>query len=178
MNQTYNLTATNGGNNYTLQLSFVPGAQSTFNGTSAFTRTETLNISVNGTLANNLIATDYFTISPYINIGSVNQSSGQVEVYANQTALPQLATVGQSGAFNTFTIYTDNTLATVYATGTDTWALNADTATTAFACVDETINYAAGGTDTESDCYQMDERGNVLSLQITLLVNGVTLTFK
>lgn len=178
MNQTYNLSATNGGNNYTLQLSYVPGAQATFNGQPAFTATETFNLSENGTLLTNVISINYFTISPYTNVGGVNQSSGQVAVYANQKALPQLATVGQSGALDTFTIYTDNTGTTVYATGTQTWSLEADTSTTALGCLDETVNLSAGGTDTESDCYQMDERGNVLSLQITLLVNGVTLNFQ
>lgn len=180
MNHSYNLSASSGGNKYTLQVSVVPGAGGSFNGQSALSNTLSLNISENGTLISNDISTDYFIISPYTPLGAFDQSNGQMIVFANQTALPDLATVGESGPLDTFTTYSKDTGSgtTVYATGTETWTLDADTSTSALGCVDLTENLSAGGTVTDSTCYQLDERGNVLSMQITITENGVTLNFQ
>jgi len=176
MNESFNLSASNGGNNYTLTLSWVPGAQSSFDGVSSFTSTRTVTISENGILVASDVQTGYFTISPFKPLGAVD-TNGQVTVDANQVVLPDLATVGQSGAVDTYTIYTDNTRTTVYGNGTDTWALNADTSTTAFFCAN-TVGTTNGSPFTESDCYQTDENGNILSVTATLTENGITLNFK
>lgn len=174
----YNLSATDSkGNNWTLALAFVPGSESSFDSEAALTAQETTTISVNGTLANNDVTTMYFNIGPFTHVGGVDQN-GEVTVFANQTALPQLATVGQSGAFDTFTVYTDNTRATVYATGTETWALNQLTSDTASFCFNIVDDFASGTTTTQSTCYQIDERGDALGLQLNLDVNGTVLDFQ
>jgi len=176
MNHNYNLSATSGGNTFTLQISFVPGAQSTFDGMAALTSTETITLYENSVSQGTDTVTFYFTISPYTQLGGIS-TNGEVEVDANQMSLPDLATVGQTGPFDTYTTYTDNTRTTVYETATVTWSLEADTATSALGC----LNYTGtmnGSPFSESDCYQIDENGNVLSIQITLNEGGTTLVFK
>lgn len=180
MNETFNLTATSGADTYTLQITLVPGQLSTFGGVSAFTATKTVSLSENGNPVSNDVQTEYFTTSPYTLLGA-DDSNGQVTVYANQKAISDTATTGQSGPFNTYTTYTDNTQTTVYATGTTTWSLEGDAsqvdADLALACMDTTgtVNNAAFS---ESDCYLVDLFGSVLTLQVTMTVNGQTLVFQ
>jgi hypothetical protein len=176
MNHNYNLTATSGSNTFALQIDFAPGTQSTFDGMAALTSTETITLYENGVSQGTNTGTFYFTISPYTQIGGIF-TNGEVEVDANQMALPDLATVGQTGPFDTYITYTDNTKTTVYETATVTWSLETDTVTSALAC----LNYEgtmSGSPFSESDCYQIDENGNVLSIQITLNEGGGTLVFK
>ncbi|HVC28217.1 MAG TPA: hypothetical protein VNF48_01560, partial [Gammaproteobacteria bacterium] len=134
MNQDYNLTATIGSNTYTLLITYVPGAMSTFNGQPAYTATLTSILSEDGVLITSNVETEYFTISPYFPLGAIN-ANGRVTVNTNQTPLPVYATEGQSNLYDTNTTYTDNTLTTVYSIASSTWSLSPDTSTTAFSCI-------------------------------------------
>jgi hypothetical protein len=179
MYQDFNLTATSGSNTYTLQISSIPGNMATFNGVFAFTTTNTRTLSENGTNLSTDVQTQYFTISPYTPLGS-SDTNGQVTEYANQIALPELATVGQSGSFARYTTYTDSTKNTVYATATIKWSMETDPTqidtTVAFACL-KYVGTLNGAANTETDCYLIDQNGNVLTVQVTMVVNGVTLIF-
>ncbi len=177
MNQSYNLTSTLNNNTYTLQITYVPGAMSSFNGQPAYTAKVTTVLSEDSVLITNNVQTDYFTISPYFPLGSIN-ANGQVTVDTNQTPLPVYATVGQTNLYDTSTTYTDNTLTTIYSVASSTWSLSQDTSTTAFSCINIVGTIIGIGATSESDCYQIDESGNVLSLQVFLLVNGTTLVFQ
>lgn len=177
MNQAYNLTSILGNNTYTLKVTYVPGAMSSFNGVPAYTATRTAVLSEDGVLITDDVETEYFTISPYFPLGAIN-TNGQVTVDTNQTPLPVFATEGQSNLYDTNTTYTDNTLTTIYSIASSTWSLSPDTSTTAFSCINMVGTIIGVGATSESDCYQIDESGNVLSLQVFLLVNGATLVFQ
>jgi hypothetical protein len=177
MNQTYNLTATIGNNTYALNITYAPGAMSSFNGQPAYAATLTSILSEDGVLITSNEQTEYFTISPYFPLGAIN-ANGQVTVDTNQTPLPAYATVGQTNLYDTSTTYTDNTLSTIYSVTSSTWSLSQDTSTTAFSCINTVGTIIGVGPTSESDCYQIDESGNVLSLQVYLLVNGQTLVFQ
>lgn len=177
MNQTYNLTSILGNNTYTLDVSYVPGSMSSFNGQPAFTATMTSVLSEDGVLITSSKQTEYFTISPYFPLGAIN-ANGQVTVATNQAPLPVYATVGQTNLYDTTTTYTDNTLTTIYSVASSTWSLSQDTSTTALSCINTVGTIIGVGSTSESDCYQIDKSGNVLSLQVFLLVNGTTLIFQ
>ncbi|MGH8312186.1 MAG: hypothetical protein ACRER9_02730 [Gammaproteobacteria bacterium] len=175
-NHNYNLTATNGGNTYTFQLSFTPGAMGSFLGQSAFTGTASATLSENGTVISNDIQTSYFLLGPFKPLGSVD-TNGNVYVASNQTALPDNATIGGSGAYGTVTVYSDSTLTTIIGTLTSTWALNAGSGSDAIGCLN-TVGTLNGVSETESDCYTLDANSNIIGLTITLDVNGTVLNFQ
>jgi hypothetical protein len=177
MNQSYNLSSVLGNNTFALQITYAPGSMSSFNGVPALTAKRTAVLSEDGVIITDDVQTEYFTISPYMPLGSID-TNGQVTVYTNQNALPTYATEGQSGLFNTSTTYTDNTLTTIYSISSSTWSLSSDTSTTVFGCVNTVGTIIGSGATSESDCYQIDDSGNVISLQVYLLVNGVTLLFQ
>lgn len=177
----FTLSATIGSNTETLQASFTLGAASTFGGQSASTLNQSVVISVNGVAGAALTTTSYFSTNPFKKLGGVVTSgslSRQYTVYANQQTLPTNATVGQSGSFDSYTAYTDSTMSTVYATGTDQWSLSTDTASTAWLCNIDTETIVGSAATPITNCYQIDASGNVLSQTVTFIINGSAVTFK
>lgn len=173
----YTLSASSSGNTYSVTLSQVPGSSAMCGTTKAHTTTVTVNISENGSLINNDTYTRYYLLSPFKLLCDYDATSGEVTIYANQKALPAAASLGDSGSFDTATIYYDTSLTTVFGTMTDTWTLNSGSGGNALFCADSVTN-SNNGSVSESDCYSLDASGNVLGLTVTLTTNGVTLNFQ
>ena len=186
-NHSYTLNATDAsGNNWQLQISSSPNAgTTTFNGTAnASSDTQTVNLFKNGAAVGNSVDTAYFTLNPYVRLGSVS-NSGVYEIDSNQAAFPMTLTVGQSGPVDSFTYYHDSTLTTVDATGVDTYSVKANNASTLLICaINDVQNVTAQGTtdgyvtETETDCYTDDASGNLSLSSVTVTGSGVTLTFQ
>jgi hypothetical protein len=85
---------------------------------------------------------------------------------------------GQSGSIDTETVYTDSTKTTTFATIVNTWSLQSASSSTAWFCANSVVTPVSGSPGSESDCYQIDQSGNVLSLKATVTVNGVTITLQ
>jgi len=79
---------------------------------------------------------------------------------------------------DTYTVYTDITKTTVYATGTDTWTLSADTATTAWGCDVNTQTQVGGSPVVSQTCFKIDTTGNLLAMKMILPINGTIITFQ
>jgi hypothetical protein len=173
----YTLSASSNGNTYSAQLSQVPGSSSSCGTTKTSTTTVTVNISENGTLVDNDTYTRYYVLNPYKILCDYDATSGDVTIYANQEALPTAASIGDTGSFDTATIYYDTSLTTVFGTMTDTWTLNSGSGGDALFCADSVSNTNDGDV-TESDCYSIDASGVVHGLTVKLLINGVTLNFQ
>jgi len=173
----YTLSAASNGNTYSAQLSQVPGSSSSCGTSKTSTTTVTVNISENGTLVDNDTYTRYYVLNPYKILCDYDATSGDVTIYANQEALPTAASIGDTGSFDTATIYYDTSLTTVFGTMTDTWTLNSGSGGNALFCADSVSN-TNNGDVTESDCYSIDAGGNVHGLTVKLLINGVTLNFQ
>lgn len=177
------ITATDSSNNtYTLNYSTTPGGASTFQGGAASTATTSSLLKKNGVLISSSSGTDYFQLSPFKPLGHVDATTNYATVVTSWTQLPATATVGQSGAFSTDTEYTSvgaiGTKGSVVDTATTTWSLEADTASTAWFCLNQTVVYTASTpTLTESECYKLDTSGNVLAVKITQSQGGVVLAF-
>jgi hypothetical protein len=172
--QGFTITATDAANNiYTLTYSFTPGAPSTFEGTPANTASTSALIKENGVVFSTGSSVSYFNVSPY-------RPLGEYVVHVPTAPLPVTAMVGQSGAVSTSTAYANATKASVIWHSTMTWSLEADTASTAWFCMNETTLYTDGVTPnfTESDCYRVDVSGNVLGVKATITQAGIVLSFK
>jgi hypothetical protein len=175
-NHNYILNATNGGNVYTLLLNTTAGGMGSFNGQVAYSATKTVTLSENGTVISNDVETGFFLLGPFEQLGAID-TNGQVTVDTHQVALPNDATVGQSGAYGTATIYTDSSLNTVYGSLTATWSLNSGSGSNAVTCLNS-VGTVGGISESESDCYTLDSSSNFTgTLTITLDVNGTILDF-
>jgi len=177
-NQNYGLEATdNNGNIYGVQLIYTVGAEQSFEGTAALTTLRGFALFENDNPVSADSKLKFYLTSPYTQIGDVDQVNGQYTVYAHQTPLPTLASVGDSGNFDTATLYSDSTLETVVGTEVDTWNLNAGGGDQAKLCLNYTVTPTGGTASTETDCYTVDIDGNTLGLSIQLTINGSLLTF-
>lgn len=171
------LTATSGADTYTLSLSIQPQADAAFEGTTYKQARQTVTVNRNGAFAASGFSNVFFSLNPVTIRGAVD-SDGEYSVYSQQTALPTAATVGQTGAVHFVTAYTSSAKTTVVSTQTVTWSLEADTATTAFACLNSSATFTNGSRVAEADCYKIDAAGQVLGAKATITINGTTLAFK
>jgi len=178
--QGFTIAATDSSNNvYTLTYSFTPGPSSTFEGVPAKTASTSTLIKANGVVISTGSAVSYFNVSPYRPLGVI-YGTGEYVVLVPTAQLPVTAMVGQSGAVSTSTEYANSTKASVISHSTTTWSLEADTASTAWFCMNETIIYTDGVTPnfTEADCYKTDVNGNVLGVKATITQGSFVLSFK
>jgi hypothetical protein len=171
---TLNGTDNRTSNSYTFTYSFTPGAATTFEGSAAQTASTSAILKTNGVTTATGSGTDYYQVNPFVALGHVS-TTGQYAVASSQTAFPTTGMVGQTGAAWLETQYANSSKATVQSTTTVTWSLEADTAMTAWFC----LNYSTASSNptlTESDCYKVDGSGNVLGYKLTTSQSGTVLT--
>jgi len=178
------LTASNGGNNYSVQLTYTPNSGTTmFNGQTVDSANISGNVYQNGTLiASTNSEIDYFTLNPYTDVGSQLMNGTVYAVVTSFTPTPTTLTVGDSGTVEMETAYHDSTKAVVDAMSMTTFSVNADTPTTIQYCGTDVVSASSGNPDnivssTEVDCYRIDASGNATLYSVALTVNGTTLTF-
>ena len=132
----------------------------------------------NGVVVSTGSSSSYFDVSPFQGWGSIS-GDGSYEITSGQQPLPSIATVGQSGAFETDTTYTSSAKILISSYGLLTWSLEADTATSAWACIHSIIVYTNNAPAVSgAQCYRVDQTGNISAMKITVYDNGQTLTFQ
>jgi hypothetical protein len=180
-NDSYTVTAPDiGGKPYTLTVTNAPGPQTTFEQKTASSSVQSVVLRQNGTLVNQSVDTSYFQLTPYLNYGEIDQSSGEYTV-SNVTTplyLPATAKVGESGALNSAVTYSNANKLVVVSKQTKTWSLEADTATTAYLCANLVSTPTSGSTTTQSSCYRITTSGVVTGHKLTITVNGQTAVFQ
>ena len=155
-----------------------PGPNGTFRGQATNTSSSSVILKKNGATVSASTGTDYFLSSPYSFVGTAN-SDGSCDVGRDQHALPSYATVGQSGAF-----YASDGQpgCGVFRTSSTTvvWSLSADSPTTAWFCLVSSwvSTVVASYTETGTECYKVDQAGNVSAITLAVTVGGETLTFR
>ena len=172
-------TAVDGADTWTLSLSVAPAADGTFEGVSTKKANQSLTMKKNGVTVLTSNIESFFTTNP-LAIRGAKYSDG---TYAVQTAangaLSNTAVVGNSGPFGTLTVYSNSSKNAVLLTQDSTWTLEADTATTAYGCVNSVGKNVSGAViSTSSGCYKIDTDGKVLGMKYTLAVAGKTLEFR
>jgi hypothetical protein len=174
------LTATSGGDTYTLTWHSEAGAPGTFEGTPSQTMNYTNAITKNGVAYAGSTLTDYFGLNPFKPLGGVNHTLGSYEVAVDQHTLPASALPGQGGPLDTSTKYADSSKRVVIATSAASWALVSDGASTAWACVNVAIHHVTPvvSEGSESVCYRIDASGAIIGVKMTVDLNGVLLTFR
>jgi hypothetical protein len=172
----YNLSATSGSTTYHLQAALTPGPQTTFLGTKVDSTVLADSIESNGAVIATGGKTVLYLNSPFREWGGI-LASGVYEVDHDQHVLPTMVSTGTSGSLDEQDYFSDSTLSNQVATGSRTWTMAAASTDTGLFCIDDNDDLG-GGPETEEDCYLMDEKGSIMGLQITLVLNGTELTFK
>jgi hypothetical protein len=174
LNGTDNVTS----NTYTFTHSSTPGSASTFESQPAQTAAVSVVLKRNGVTISTGSGTEYFQVNPYKPLGRIS-TSGEYEVATSWTALPTTAMVGQTGPAWSSTEYTNSSKTTVESTDVVTWSLEADTANTAWLCLNFSTTFTSGDPNfIEADCYRIDGSGNVLGQKATLAQDGVVISFR
>lgn len=176
-NHSYNLSGMIGADNYTVQISFTPGAGCTFAGNPASSMMLSAILRKNGVVVSTDTETQCFDASPYKEWASID-GSGNYTIASNQQLLPSTASVGQSGAFASFTTYMGSSSLLVDSRTVETWSVEPDTATTVWACFISTVTEMFSGTTTDTECYKIDQTGNVSAVKFTININGQSVTFQ
>ncbi len=175
----FNATATDGADTYTMNLSIAPAADEAFEGVTRKKASQSLTIKKNGATAVAVSYDQYFSVSPFVSRGA-KYSDGTYGVASGSGTLSTSAKIGDSGPFENITLYTNSTKSTVVSSSASTWDLEAaDNASTAYACVNSIVrNSAAVITGTATGCFKIDSAGNTLGVKYTLAVSGKTLNFR
>ncbi len=190
--QTFSYTVSgydSSGNTYTVVYASTPGGSASFQTGAAtpvpaVTANVTETFSENGSSPSVTTTTNYFDPSTYAFLGSRSNYLGGYEVVAptpTVSPVPATATEGQSTSLFSANLYRDSTMTVNDGTLTETFALNADTATTALMCFDDTTSPNASGTTDglvsgqTSVCYRISPAGTIQGIELTQPVAGVGL---
>lgn len=187
MDQSYSLAGTDSsGNDYTVEYTITPGHQETFNGTSAFTAKRVIAIRENGIPLIEDVTTKLLLFGPFTQIADFDDTTGEVIVYTQQTPLPKLNPGNGFGTLDNGTIYSDHSLKDVVGQKTDLWYVPIQTSSTGSLGFN-VLNIQSSLVsplpkpdsifDTEQDTFIMDSRGNIVSLNIVLQINGESINF-
>jgi hypothetical protein len=180
----YTLTGTDVfGANYSVAYSTTPeSAPAMFEGQVASTAMTTVAVTKNGVLTSNVASRVYFKSSRYLELGQVDTdgSNYYVDDVSSPLYLPTTATVGQSGPLNSTTVYADQSKASTIAHQTNSWSLEADTASTAWLCSTSVYTPVSpsGSSSTEKQCLRIDTSGVVQGMTVTLSGGGVSLVLQ
>ena len=167
------LQTTVNGNVLEFAFSYAPTTDGLFFGDSYKRSIFSSSIKLNGVVSGTGASTNYFSLNPVRVIGTTT-SDGFTTKNAYDGTMPTNATVGQSGPYyHTNVSFTGDTA--VVAQGTTTWSLEADTASTAWACL---MTVDSTSPDWEKDCYRIDAAGQISGAKIVLFVQGQTVTFQ
>ncbi len=174
-----NGTAVDGADTWTMTVSLTPASDEAFEGVVRKKALSSLTLKKNGVVLTATNIQGYYSLNPFASQGA-RYSDGTYGVQTSTTgSFAVAAKVGDSGGLGVLTLYTNASKTSIQGTTESTWTLEADTATTAFGCVNSIVKNAAGAqTGTASGCYKIDTNGNALGMRYTLSVAGKTLVFK
>ena len=159
---------------FTASLAFAPASDAFFDGALQKRSTQTSSVGATGVPTQTEVTQVFYATAPARFIGST--SSAGFTVFTSRGALPAAGAVGQSGAFADGVIFASSAKTTRLGTVTVTWSIEADTATTAFACLNSVTTGSAQAT--EKDCFKIDATGKILGAKIALTASGINLTLQ
>ena len=173
--RTDNLSGSNQGTNFSAVRTRASGPPGMFQGFTRLTSTSTTIFRINGAVFSQDTNITYFSENPLTTYGSISQD-GTYIVDEQAAYLPTTAKIGAIGNLGTSIRFSDGSLSNQIGSATTTWSLEPDTATTALFCFNFVVLGSTPGTG--SDCYRINQNGDVLGIVVKVTVNGITLTFK
>ena len=172
------------GNSYLLSVDFTPGLDKTdtrIYATPLKTFKQTNIVKKNGVIASTINFEDFYLLGPYYFFGSLNNVSdtnNYMKVITHST-LPLTGRVGTAGSFFNGENHIKNAILSPD-TWHATWSVEADTATTAWLCLNIAMTSTNGpiGLTAETDCYRINQAGNISGFKADITENGIKLNYR
>jgi len=161
----------------TMALSYTPQADGAFEGITRRVVRETVTITSGG-VSETSIASQFFSTDPYLAHGSI-ENDGSLVVLTPTGSLPTAARVGDSGPLHEGVVYLNLVKQAVTGTSRMTWSLDADTATTALACL-RSVETTKGDPlpVTGAQCFRINTAGDVLGAVVTVTEGNTSVSFR
>jgi len=172
------LTATSGGNSYTAIYSQTPNNGTTmFDGQAAYSSTNSLTITENGSTIATEVSTAYYLESPYEPLGLSGTVNGTAYtfLFTSTNPFPSTLTLGSSGPLGSGIYYVADTNDGIGSL-TETYSVASNDASTVLltAYATGTVN---GRSISETINYAVNASGAFELQSVEILVNGTTLKF-
>lgn len=182
---TYTASATDAaGNSFFLSVDRIPGLDKIdplIYAASLKTYSHLNTLKKNGIVVSTKNFEDFYSVAPFYLFGSLNNmygSSNNMKV-TTQLQLPPTSRVGMSGAFYKGRNYI-NSSALSPDTWNAAWSLEADSASTAWLCLNLMITPASGsaGSTAETECFRVNQAGSISGFKADITENGVKLSYR
>jgi len=171
------LTGSLNGVAFTLSVRFIPLADAVFEGAARKAVRQTFTITGGGA-TDTTSGVSYFGVSPYADVGAVDEDGG-IDVSAATGTLPTAVRTGSAGPLSTTTSYADATRARIDSTSVTTWSLDADGQSNALACLrTATTDTGAATPATGQLCLRINTAGDVLGAVVTIADGGIRIEFR
>ena len=182
---TYTASATDAaGNNFLLSVDRIPGPDKTDPLIyAAPLKTYSLSniLRKNGTIIATKNFEDFYSVAPFSFFGSLNNlygSSNNMKV-TTQLPLPATSRVGTSGVLYKGRNYI-NKVTSSFDTWYALWSLEADSATTAWLCLNIEITPANATvvSTAEGDCFRINQAGDITGFKADVTENGIMMSYR
>lgn len=172
------------GNSLMLSVGLAPGAEKSeplVYGEPLLTFTRSAILRKNGNITSTKHYENFYSANPFYLFGNLNNLYGTSNTMrvTTQLPLPSTGRVGASGVLYKGRNYLSNA-----ALSPDrwfaTWSLEADSATTAWLCLGIGVTPASSAavTEAETDCYLIDQTGNVIGFKADMTENGMVTRYR
>ncbi|EKD98750.1 MAG: hypothetical protein ACD_23C00288G0001, partial [uncultured bacterium] len=135
----------------------------------------------NGTITSTKNFEDFYSVAPFYLFGSLNNMYGSNNNMKVTTQLPLPATsrVGASGVLYKGRNYI-NKVTSSFDTWYGMWSLEADSATTAWLCLNVEITPANATvvSTAETDCFRINQAGDISGFKADSIENGIALSYR
>jgi len=182
---TFNASATDAaGNSFFLLVNSIPGPDKIdplIYAASLKTYLQSNILKKNGIVTSTKNFENFYLVAPFYLFGSLNNmygSSNNMKVITH-FPLPSTSRVGTAGAFyNGKNYISSSTLPPD--TWSATWSLEADSATTAWLCLNVAITPANGSaaSTAETDCFRINQAGDISGFKADITENGIKLNYR
>lgn len=178
---TRNYTDTTGAHTETITWSYAPGSTTLFEGSMRATTNQTSVSTLDGVQQGAPYSgKTYYSTGPVKSYGWTCNDGSCYGVQNTAVTLPvSSAAVGAIGTAGSSADYTSPAKTTVQYTSTDTISLSADTATTAWLCLNSLVqDTGVTGTRSTSECYKIDTVGAIHGAKIIVQQGGISVTYQ
>lgn len=179
---TFSVSTQQGGNTFQIQSTYTPQADTTFEGQPAKRVTLTSILRVNGVTQQTDVSDIFFTIDPITVAGNTTTGDDDGQNYMVTTStspLPASANVGSAGPFFQGNYFLNSTKTSPRGNTVATYSVEADTASTAFLCINRTDRNTVNTVIySEAGCFRINAAGAILGYKVDATADGVTLSFR
>jgi hypothetical protein len=166
---------------FEVTVSYTPGADAVFEGSTRRTATQLTTFRVGGVVVGTDITTLYYSNAGSLQLWGSRNLGGPTTVFGQgSVGFPLTGSAGSQGALGASVVWADDSKTQQLYSGSLSWTVEPHDAGTAFVCLNATLTAVSPGTDTttESTCLRTDAAGQIVGARFSLTTGGETVTFR